>query len=184
MSGKSKRYVVQVADAIVKRCLLMTADPGDLMLDPTCGSGVTADVAEEWGRRWITIDVSRVAVAVARQHLATSAYPWHRTTDGGNDPAAGFECKTMPRVSARRLADPNTDWNHPDNVIRLVDQTTKEPKRIRLCSPFTVESHSPFSYLPFSTTPPDDPAPEDAMPGGADLGLAAADTENAVIDAL
>ena len=182
VSGKSKRYVVQTASAIVERCMLMTTDPGDLVLDPTCGSGVTAGVAEEWGRRWITIDVSRVAIAVARQHLATSTYPWHRTLDGGNDPAAGFECKTMPKVSAGRLADPNTDWDHPDNVIRLVDQTTKDTKRVRLCSPFTVESHSPYSYLPFST----DPAPDDTGTGptAGDLGLAAADTERAVIDAL
>ncbi len=108
-----KRYVVQVANAVVERCMLMTTDPGDLVLDPTCGSGVTADVAEEWGRRWITIDVSRVAIAVARQHLATSTYSWHKITDGGADPAAGFECKTMPKVSAGRLADPNTDWPIP-----------------------------------------------------------------------
>ncbi len=181
-SPRGKRYVVQTSSAIIERCLLMTTDPGDLVLDPTCGSGVTADVAEEWGRRWITIDVSRVAIAVARQHLATSTYPWHRTLDGGNDPAAGFECKTMPKVSAGRLADPNTDWDHPDNVIRLVDQTTKDTTRVRLCSPFTVESHSPYSYLPFST----EPAPDDtgAGPTAGDLGLAAADTERAVIDAL
>ena len=175
-----KRYVVQVADAIIERCMLMTTDPGDLVLDPTCGSGVTADVAEEWGRRWITIDVSRVAIAVARQHLATSVYPWHKTTDGGSDPAAEFVCRTMPKVSAGRLADPCTDWTHPDNMIRLVDQTTKESRRIRLCSPFTVESHSPFSYLPFSAAGTGDSL--DTEPGG--LGLAAADTERIVIDAL
>ena len=183
VSGKSKRYVVQTADAIIERCMLMTTDPGDLVLDPTCGSGVTADVAEEWGRRWITIDVSRVAIAVARQQMATSVYPWHRTTDDGHDPAAGFVCRTMPKVSAGRLADPNTDWSHSDNVIRLVDQTEKVPKRIRLCSPFTVESHSPFSYLPFDTAAPAG-GTENATEDAADLGLAAGDTERAVIDAL
>ncbi|MXZ98874.1 MAG: site-specific DNA-methyltransferase [Acidimicrobiaceae bacterium] len=177
-----KRYVVQVADAIVERCVLMTTDPGDLVLDPTCGSGVTADVAEEWGRRWITIDVSRVALAVARQHLATSAYSWHRTLDGGNDPAAGFVCRTMPKVSAGRLADPDTDWEHPDNVIRLVDQTDKDAGRVRLCSPFTVESHSPYSYLPFSAPAADSGAGRPARQ--ADLGLAAGDAERAVIEAL
>ena len=176
-----KRYVVQVADSIIERCMLMTTDPGDLVLDPTCGSGVTADVAEEWGRRWVTIDVSRVAVAVARQHLATSAYRWHRTLDDGNDPAAGFECKTMRRISAGRLADPHTDWNHPDNVIRIVDQTNVETKRVRLCSPFTVESHSPFSYLPFSTEADDDTG---STLAAETTGLAAADTEQTVIDAL
>ncbi len=178
-----KRYVVQVANAVVERCMLMTTDPGDLVLDPTCGSGVTADVAEEWGRRWITIDVSRVAIAVARQHLATSTYPWHRVADGGNDPAASFVCRTMPKVSAGRLADPDTDWKHPDNMIRLVDQTERESKRIRLCSPFTVESHSPFAYLPFSaSTPGSDTEGDTGITN--DPGLAAADTEQAVIDAL
>jgi len=142
---------------------------------------VTADVAEEWGRRWITIDVSRVAIAVARQHLATSAYQWHRILDDGNDPAAGFECKTMPKVSAGRLADPHTDWDHPGNVIRLVDQTRVDTKRVRLCSPFTVESHSPFSYLPFSNEAVDDTGSALSVEA---MGLAAADTEQAVIEAL
>ena len=60
-----KVYVVQTANSIVERCVLMTTDPGDLVLDPTCGSGTTAYVAEQWGRRWITMDTSRVAVALA-----------------------------------------------------------------------------------------------------------------------
>lgn len=190
-----KRYVVQTASSIIERCMLMTTDPGDLVLDPTCGSGVTADVAEEWGRRWVTIDVSRVAIAVARQKLATSVYTWHRTTDGGTDPASDFVCKQMPKVSAGRLADPNTDWDHPDNVIRLVDQTETEPKRVRLASPFTVESHSPYSYLPFDTAPADtpqaDPASargdagsDTAQPSVVGLGLASGEITDAVIDAL
>lgn len=170
----NRRYVVQTHDRTVTRCMLMTTDPGELVLDPTCGSGVTADVAEEWGRRWVTIDVSRVAIAVARQKLATSVYTWHRTTDGSIDPASDFVCKQMPKVSAGRLADPNTDWDHPDNVIRLVDQTATEPKRVRLASPFTVESHSPYSYLPFDT----------AQSTVSDLGLASGEITGAVIDAL
>lgn len=179
-----RRYVVQTHDTTVTRCMLMTTDPGDLVLDPTCGSGVTADVAEEWGRRWITIDVSRVAIAVARQKLATSVYTWHRTADGGTDPAADFVCKQMPKVSAGRLADPNTDWDHPDNVIKLVDQTETEPKRVRLASPFTVESHSPYSYLPFDTAP----AGADSTVGQADarllLGIASGEGEQSIIEAL
>ena len=196
-SPSNKRYVVQTSNAIIERCLLMTTDPGDLVLDPTCGSGVTADVAEEWGRRWVTIDVSRVASAVARQHLATSAYTWHRITDGGNDPANDFVCKSMRKVSAGRLADPDTDWAHPDNIIKLVDQTDVDRKRLRLCSPFTVESHSPYSHLPFST-PPGELDNETATAGvgtrsvgstgsGQDnalFGLAGADTEDAILDAL
>jgi DNA modification methylase len=64
-----KMYVVQTTAKVIERCLLMTTDPGDLVLDPTCGSGTTAYVAEQWGRRWITIDTSRVALALARQRL-------------------------------------------------------------------------------------------------------------------
>jgi adenine-specific DNA-methyltransferase len=68
-------YVVQTNEEIIKRCILMTTDPGDLILDPTCGSGTTAHVAEKWGRRWITIDTSRVALALARQRLMAARYP-------------------------------------------------------------------------------------------------------------
>ena len=186
VSGRTKRYVVQTSNAIIERCMLMTTDPGDLVLDPTCGSGVTADVAEEWGRRWVTIDVSRVAIAVARQKLATSVYTWHRTADGGTDPAADFVCKQMPKVSAGRLADPSTDWDHPDNVIKLVDQTETEPKRVRLASPFTVESHSPYSYLPFDAAPAG--GTSSSTPTGTDmrlaLGIASGENEQSIIDAL
>ena len=70
--GADKTYVVQTLPKVIKRCLLMTTDPGDLVLDPTCGSGTTAFVAEQWGRRWITIDTSRVALA-ARPHAADGA---------------------------------------------------------------------------------------------------------------
>lgn len=70
--GDPKVYVVQTANRVIERCLLMTTDPGDLVLDPTCGSGTTAYVAEQWGRRWITMDTSRVALALARQRLMTA----------------------------------------------------------------------------------------------------------------
>ena len=70
-----KIYVVQTPTALIERCILMTTDPGDLVLDPTCGSGTTAYVAEQWGRRWITIDTSRVALALARARLMARAIP-------------------------------------------------------------------------------------------------------------
>ncbi len=78
-----KVYVVQTNTKIVQRCLLMTTDPGDLVLDPTCGSGTTAYVAEQWGRRWITIDTSRVALALARARLMGARYPWYILKDSG-----------------------------------------------------------------------------------------------------
>jgi adenine-specific DNA-methyltransferase len=77
----SKIYVVQTADLPIQRCILMTTDPGDLVLDPTCGSGTTAYVAEQWGRRWITIDTSRVAIALARSRLMGARYPYYLLAD-------------------------------------------------------------------------------------------------------
>src|SRR5205807_909054 len=74
-------YVVQTNRGIVERCLLMTTDPGDLVLDPTCGSGTTAYVAEQWGRRWITIDTSRVALALARTRLMSAKYAYYVLAD-------------------------------------------------------------------------------------------------------
>lgn len=79
--GDSKVYVVQTSVAVVERCFLMTTDPGDLVLDPTCGSGTTAYVAEQWGRRWITIDTSRVALALARSRLMGAKYPFYHLRD-------------------------------------------------------------------------------------------------------
>jgi adenine-specific DNA-methyltransferase len=76
-----KIYVVQTASKAVQRCVLMTTDPGDLVLDPTCGSGTTAFVAEQWGRRWITIDTSRVALALARARIMGARYPWYLLAD-------------------------------------------------------------------------------------------------------
>ena len=76
-----KTYVVETSRRVVERCILMASDPGDLVLDPTCGSGTTAFVAEQWGRRWITIDTSRVALALARTRLMSARYPWYLLAD-------------------------------------------------------------------------------------------------------
>ena len=85
-----KTYAVQTNAKVVQRCLLMVTDPGDLVLDPTCGSGTTAYVAEKWGRRWITIDTSRVPLALARQRLLTAAFSYYMLQDESRGPAAGF----------------------------------------------------------------------------------------------
>ena len=79
--GRELTYVVQTASGVVQRCILMTTDPGDLVLDPTCGSGTTAYVAEQWGRRWITIDTSRVALALARARIMGARYPYYLLSD-------------------------------------------------------------------------------------------------------
>lgn len=79
--ASDKTYVVQTAEKVIQRCLLMSTDPGDLVLDPTCGSGTTATVAEQWGRRWITIDTSRVALALARARIMGARYPFYLLAD-------------------------------------------------------------------------------------------------------
>ena len=93
-----KVYVVQTSTSIVQRCMLMTTDPGDLVLDPTCGSGTTAYTAEQWGRRWIAIDTSRVAIAIARQRLLTSTFQYYelKSQDGGV--SSGFVYRTVPHI--------------------------------------------------------------------------------------
>lgn len=103
--GASDRvYVVQTATKVILRCMLMTTDPGDLVLDPTCGSGTTAYVAEQWGRRWITTDTSRVAIAIARQRLLTSKFDYYEFKDESRSIEGGFNYKTVPHVTLKSIA--------------------------------------------------------------------------------
>lgn len=103
-----KVYVVQTSSKAVERCILMTTDPGDLVLDPTCGSGTTAFVAEKWGRRWITCDTSRVAVTLAKQRLMTSSYDYFDLKYPHEGLKGGFIYKTVPHVTLKSIA------NNPD----------------------------------------------------------------------
>jgi len=127
-SGMDKVYVVQTNTEVVKRCLLMATDPGDLVLDPTCGSGTTATVAEQWGRRWITIDTSRVALALARARIMGAKYPYYiladsqaglkkeaevthtppRETSTHDDIRAGFVYQRVPRITLKSISN-NTE---------------------------------------------------------------------------
>src|SRR4029079_6134634 len=79
--GEEKLFVVQTNTKVIQRCILMTTDPGALVMDPTCGSGTTAYVAEQWGRRWITMDTSRVALSLARSRLMAAKYTWYVLAD-------------------------------------------------------------------------------------------------------
>ncbi|HET7035810.1 MAG TPA: site-specific DNA-methyltransferase [Thermomicrobiaceae bacterium] len=98
-------YAVQTVDKVIARCMLMTTDPGDLVLDPTSGSGTTAYVAEQWGRRWIAIDTSRVANAIARERILTASFPMYRVRgDDAGNPAAGFIYKTVPHITLKSIA--------------------------------------------------------------------------------
>lgn len=101
---RDKAYVVQTTTKVVERCMLMTTKPGDLVLDPTCGSGTTAFVAEQWARRWITIDTSRVAVAIARQRLLTAKYDYYEFKDEARGISGGFKNDSLPHVTLGSIA--------------------------------------------------------------------------------
>jgi adenine-specific DNA-methyltransferase len=162
--GESKTYVVQTNPKVIERCLLMTSDPGDLVLDPTCGSGTTAVAAEKWGRRWITTDTSRVALALARTRMMAYRYPWFQLQDEG-DVKHGFNCRTVPHVTLKAIAQ-NPDIraemsrDQIDQAIArhaeqetLYDQPREDRKKVRVTGPFTVESLSPHRTLePADTT--------------------------------
>ncbi len=104
-SGDKKQYVVETPNSVIERCLLMTTDPGDLVLDPTCGSGTTAFVAEKWGRRWLTCDTSRVAVTLAKQRLMTASYDYYELRYPQEGLRGGFIYKTVPHVTLKSIAN-------------------------------------------------------------------------------
>ena len=147
--GYEKIYAVQTGTQIIQRCLLMTTNPGDLVLDLTCGSGTTAYVAEEWGRRWITCDVSRVPLALARQRLLTATFPWYQLKDG-NSPIGGFVYKRkqnkkgeeiggiVPHITLKSIAN-----NEPPDEEVLVDRPESDNGIVRVSSPFTIEGTIP-----------------------------------------
>ncbi|MDI6692778.1 MAG: site-specific DNA-methyltransferase [Anaerosomatales bacterium] len=100
-----QKYVVETRTKVIERCLLMTTDPGDLVFDPTCGSGTTAYVAEQWGRRWITCDTSRVALAIARQRLMTAVFDYYELAHPEEGVGSGFKYKTVPHVTLKSIAN-------------------------------------------------------------------------------
>jgi adenine-specific DNA-methyltransferase len=147
-----KIYVVQTVSRVIQRCLLMTTDPGDLVIDPTCGSGTTAYVAEQWGRRWITCDTSRVAITLAKQRLMAADFDYYELAHPEEGVGSGFRCKTVPHVTLKSIANnPEIREGMPreqiDAVIaRYADQETLSDQpyldngRVRIAGPFTVEA--------------------------------------------
>jgi adenine-specific DNA-methyltransferase len=103
--ASDKRYVVETSTKVVERCLMMCTDPGDLVFDPTCGSGTTAYVAEKWGRRWITCDTSRVAVTLAKQRLMTASFDYYELRYPHEGLKGGFIYKTVPHVTLKSIAN-------------------------------------------------------------------------------
>ncbi len=169
-----KSYIVQTSTNPVSRCILMTTDPGDLVLDPTCGSGTTAYVAEQWGRRWITIDTSRVALALARARIMGARYPWYLLADSpegqqeeakiagrapstaptGGDIRQGFVYERVPHITLKSIAD-----NAEIDVIWEKWQKILEPLRARLNG--ILEK----TWEEWEVPPPPPPPPTRAKPG-------------------
>ena len=147
-----KRYVVQTANEAVKRCLLMTTDPGDLVFDPTCGSGTTAYVAEQWGRRWITCDTSRVAITLAKQRLMTALFDYYQLVHSDEGVGSGFKYKTVPHITLGSIANnpkikDGMNQAEIDAAIArhapqetLYDQPIVDTGRRRVTGPFSVEA--------------------------------------------
>jgi adenine-specific DNA-methyltransferase len=129
--GAAKLYAVQTSPKVVERCILMSTNPGDLVLDPTCGSGTTAACSEKLGRRWITCDTSRVAINVARQRLLSAVFDHYRTRNGS--PASGFEYQSVERVTLKSLA-----YGLEPEKVELVDRPLVDPHAIRITGPFEV----------------------------------------------
>lgn len=101
---EAKTYVVQTATKVIERCMLMTTDPGDLVLDPTCGSGTTAYVSEQWGRRWITIDTSRVATSLTRERLLTATFDYYRLNEDKLGSSMEFHYRSVPHITLKSIA--------------------------------------------------------------------------------
>jgi len=132
---EKKTYVVQTASEVIKRCILMTTDPGDLVLDPTCGSGTTAYVAEQWGRRWITCDTSRVAVTLAKQRIMTSIFDYYELAHPNEGIKSGFKYEVVPHKTIGSEA-----YDETPSVETLYDKPQIDKKRKRVTGPFTLEA--------------------------------------------
>ena len=148
--GDRQLYVVQTNALAIQRCMLMTTQPGDLTLDPTCGSGTTAYVAEHWGRRWITIDTSRVPLALARQRILTATYDWYELKENLRGPAGGFVYKgkqnakgqevggIAPHITLKSIAR-----GEPPEQEIIVDLPGITKGITRVSGPFCVEATIP-----------------------------------------
>lgn len=170
-----KIYVVQTNAKVVERCLLLCTEPGDLVVDPTCGSGTTAYVAEQWGRRWITCDTSRVPLALARQRLLTATFPYFELKDPQVGPQGGFVYKRkqnrkgeeigglVPHITLQSIANEEA----PATEI-LVDRPEVNDRVTRVAGPFVVEATiAPAQTVVLETG---DPAQSEAQRLDAALG--------------
>lgn len=179
-----KQYVVQTDTKAIARCLLMCTDPGDLVFDPTCGSGTTAYVAEQWGRRWITCDTSRVAMTLAKQRLMTASFDYYELARPNEGIASGFRYKTVPHVTLGAITR-NPDIKEGMTRVEidaaiaryaeqetLYDQPFIEKSKVRVTGPFTVEAVPALTVRPIDLIDETSPLSLDSQSGfpGIDPG--------------
>ena len=133
--GSSKIYDVQTKNTVIERCMLMSTNPGDLVMDLTCGSGVTPYCAEKHGRRWIATDVSKLSIAISTARLQTSVFDWYKLTNEKIGICAGIEYESFVKLTAGTISDPDSqeiEYRYTKPIV--------EKKRLRITGPFTVES--------------------------------------------
>ncbi len=159
IGARNQQYVIETNPEVVKRCVLMTTDPGHLVLDITCGGGTTAFVAEQWGRRWITCDTSRVAISLTKERLMTSIFPYYELAHSGEGVSSGFKFGEVNRTSLSTIAN-----NEPPERILLYDKPLIDTRKARVTGPFTVEA------VPAPAVKPIDDI-EDAPPPEADESI-------------
>lgn len=173
----AKVYAVQTPTTVIERCIHMTTEPGDVVFDPTCGSGTTAYVAELWGRRWITCDTSRVPLALARQRLLTATFPYYELKDHQTGPQGGFVYKRrqnrkgeevgglVPHITLKSIAN-----DEQPAMEVLVDRPEVNDKVTRVAGPFVVEATiAPAQTVEFAEAKPEPKAQSlDAALGEAD----------------
>ncbi len=168
-----KVFAVQSSTEMIERCILMTTDPGDLVFDPTCGSGTTAYVAEQWGRRWITCDSSRVALTLAKQRLMTALFDYYELAHPDEGVGSGLKYKTVPHITLGSIAN-NPDIKEGmtqaeiDKAIArhapqetLYDQPLVDNSKRRVTGPFSVEAVPAPAVMPIDDAFDAEPPPAD-----------------------
>jgi len=172
-----KVYAVQSSTEVIERCILMTTDPGDLVFDPTCGSGTTAYVAEQWGRRWITCDTSRVAITLAKQRLMTALFDYYELAHPEEGVGSGFRYKTVPHITLGSIAnnpgiregmsqadiDAAIARHAPQET--LYDQPVVDNSKRRVTGPFSVEAVPAPAVKPIDDADTPEPLPADETVG-------------------
>lgn len=159
MYETDKKYVVQTSTKPIQRCILMTTDPGDLVFDPTCGSGTTAYVAEQWGRRWITCDTSRVSTTIAKRRLMTASFDYYQLAHPEEGVGRGFKYEETSKVSAAILG-----YDESQQTDIAYDCPFEDGKKVRVTGPFTVEA------VPAPTVQPIDAIQTEPVPADESVG--------------